>query len=88
MRFGTSVPKQKENFRQKGTGIRKIRGNFKIQIISKQFSDRHTSIHSSTHNPDYNTGDNIYHVWTIKIKSFSNKHSDAMYRSSRSNRHE
>ena len=78
MRFGSSVPKQKEYFRQEGTRIRKTRGNFKIQVISKQFSGRHISIHSSTCNPDYNAGANICHVWTIKIKSFNNKHSDAM----------
>ena len=71
MRFGSSVPKQKEHFRHKGTGIRKTRRNFKIQVISKQFSGRHTSIHSSTCNPYHNAGNNICHVWTIKIKSFS-----------------
>ena len=78
MRVGCSVPKQKEYFRQERTGIRNSKRNFKIQIISKQFSDRHTSIHSSTCNHDYNTGDNTYPVWTIKIKSFSNKCSNAM----------
>ena len=43
----------------------------------KSFPSRHTSIHSCTCNHDHNIGDNIYHVWTIKSKSFSNKHSDA-----------
>ena len=47
-RFGCSVPKQKEYFRQERTGIRKPKRNFKIQIISKQFSGRHTSIQNST----------------------------------------
>ena len=37
MRFGSSVLKQKEYFRQERTGIRKPKRNFKIQIISKQF---------------------------------------------------
>ena len=69
---------QKEYSRPERTGARKTRRNFKIQVISKQFSGRPASIHSSTYNPDYNTGDNICHVWTIKVKSFSNKHSDAM----------
>ena len=78
MRFGNSIPKQKENLRQERTRFGKPRRKFKIQIISKQFSGRHTYIHSCTYNSDYNIGDNICHVWTIKIKSFSNKHSNAM----------
>ena len=69
MRFGNSVPKQKEYFRQERTGIRKNKRNFRIQIISQQFSSRHTSIHSCTFNHDYNIGDNIHYAWTIKIKA-------------------
>ena len=79
MRFCSSIPKQKEYFRQERTGIRKPKRNFKIQIISQQFSGRHTSIHSCTCNHDYNAGDNIYYVQTIKIKSFGSKHSNAMH---------
>ena len=77
MRFGSSVPKLKEYFRQKRTGTRKNKRHLKIQIISQQFSGRHTSIHSCICNHDYNVGDNIHYVWTIKIKSFGSKHSDA-----------
>ena len=79
MRFGSSVPKQKEYFRQERTGIRKNRRNFKIQIISQQFSGRHTSIHSCICNHDYNIGNNIHYVQTIKIQSFGSKHSDATH---------
>ena len=79
MRFGSSVPKQKEYFRQERKGIRQNKRNFKIQIISQQFSGRHTSIHSYTCNHDYNIGDNIHYVWIIKIKSFGSKHSNVMH---------
>ena len=79
MRFGSSIPKQKEYFRQERTRIRKNKRNMKIQIISQQFSGKHTSIHSCTCNHDYNIGDNIHYVLTIKIKSFGSKHSNAMH---------
>ena len=49
--------------------------NFKIQITSQQF----TAIHCCTYNYNYNIGDNKHYVWTIKIKSFSNKHSNATH---------
>ena len=49
--------------------LEKTKETFKIQIISQQFSGRHTSIHSCTCNHDYNIGDNIHYVWTIKIKT-------------------
>ena len=58
--------------------LEKNKRNLKIQIISQQFSGRHTSIHSCTFNHDYNIGDNI-HVRTIKIKSFGIKHHDTMH---------
>ena len=79
MRFGSSVSKQKEYFRQERTRSRKNKRNFRIQIISQQFSGRHTSIQSFTCNHDYNIGDNIHYVQTIKIKSFGSKHSDATH---------
>ena len=79
MKFGSSIPKQKEYFRQERIGIRKNKRNFKIQIISQQFSGRHTSIHSCTCNHDYNIGDNILYVQTIEMKSFGNKHSNVMH---------
>ena len=50
----------------------------KIQVIFKQFPSRHTSVHSHIDNCSYNISNNLCYVWTIKIKSFSNKHSNAM----------
>ena len=80
MRFGNSIPKQKENLRQERPGIRKKQKKLQnSNHFSIVFSGRHTSIHSSTCNPDHNISDSIYYVWTIKIKSFGNKHSNAMH---------
>ena len=59
--------------------LEKNKRNFKIQIISQQVSGRHIAIHSCTCNYDYNIGDNIHYVHTIKIKSFGSKHSYPMH---------
>ena len=79
MRFSSSVSKQKEYFRQERAGTGKNKRKFKIQIISQQFSGRHTDIHSCTYNYDYNVGDNIHYVWIIEIKGFGSKHSNATH---------
>ena len=50
---------KKNILNKKEQELEKPRRNFKIQVISKQFSGRHTPIHSCTYNPDYNTGDNM-----------------------------
>ena len=51
--------------KQERTRIRQSRGKFQIQIIPKQFSSRHTYIHSHTYNSDHNTGYNICYVWMV-----------------------
>ena len=57
--------KIKKYSKQERTRIRQPRRKFKIQIIPKQFSSRHTYIHSCTYNSDYNTGYNICNIWTV-----------------------
>ena len=47
---------------QKEQELEKNQRSFKIQILSQQFSGRHTSIHSCTCNHNYNIGDNIHYI--------------------------
>ena len=39
--------------------------NSKFKSFLKQFSGRHTYIHSCSYNSDYNTSDNICNIWTV-----------------------
>ena len=61
--FNTKIKKNMLN--KKEQELDNPEKKFKIQNISKQFSSRHTYIHSCTYNSDYNTGYNICDVWTI-----------------------
>ena len=80
MRFGNSIPKQKEYSRQERTGIRKNERNFRIENHSSiVFLADILLFTAALVTIIINFGDNIHYVWTIKIKSFGNKHSNATY---------